>query len=190
MTGSSEYVAVPAAETQPREPSAAVTPQEQPTATSPVDSNLSHKVKAGLSDLVHPTELPTVVDAPEESTTSLPISSIYTTSSTQPIADSTIPHKTGTSKPYDPNHQNVFEKVLSFVFDGPKGSRSAREAKELREWEAQDRDETVERTPEQERERQRRMQKRRDIRMGGDGLRENDLAKGGPGSAGLGLISG
>lgn len=73
--------------------------------------------------------------------------------------------------------RSLREKILSFVLDGPPGTASSRNERELRQrWDEDKLD--IPRTPQEEKERQERMKRRREIIGGGDGLRTNDMQKG------------
>lgn len=83
--------------------------------------------------------------------------------------------------------RSISEKVISFIFDGPSGTASKRNERELREKWDEDKRDDIPRTAEEEKQRRARMKKRAEIVGGGDGLRTNDLRKGGFGGAGLGV---
>lgn len=71
------------------------------------------------------------------------------------------------------------------MFDGPSCTRSSKLERELREkWEEDELD--IPRTEKEEKERQARIQNRREMMGGGDGVRTNDMPKGGWGGAMLG----
>ncbi len=75
---------------------------------------------------------------------------------------------------------------MSEIFDGPSGTRAHKNEKELREtWE----DDKLEkpRSEQDEKVRQERNTKRGEMVGGGDGVRTNDLQKGGWGGAMLGV---
>lgn len=74
---------------------------------------------------------------------------------------------------------------MSVLFDGPSGTESQRNAKEMREKWEEDKLE-IPRTEKEEKARQARNKKRAEISGGGDGVRTNDMQKGGWGGAMLG----
>jgi hypothetical protein len=84
------------------------------------------------------------------------------------------------------NSRSLVEKLLSFMFDGPSGTRASKNDRELRDKYEEDKLD-VPRTEEEERQRQKRVQKRADIVGGGDGVRTNDMQKEGWGGANLAL---
>jgi len=73
------------------------------------------------------------------------------------------------------------------MFDGPSGTDSSKLDRELREKYDEDKRDDILRTEKEERERQARRKKRAEIMGGGDGVRTNDMQKGGWGGAGLAL---
>ncbi|KAF4625299.1 hypothetical protein G7Y89_g12872 [Cudoniella acicularis] len=91
-------------------------------------------------------------------------------------------------KPLNPsksNKRSLGEKILSAIFDGPSGTESSKLGRELREkWEEDKLD--IPRTEKEEKERQARILKRNEMIGGGDGVRTNDMQKGGWGGAMLG----
>lgn len=92
---------------------------------------------------------------------------------------------TTTKSPKDKNKRSLGEKIMSLIFDGPSGTDSQREAKNLRDkWEEDKLD--IPRTEKEEKARQARNKKRAEISGGGDGVRTNDMQKGGWGGAMLG----
>lgn len=84
------------------------------------------------------------------------------------------------------NKRSIGERIVSFMFDGPPGTASKKNERALREKWEEDRVE-IPRTEEEEKQRRIRMQKRAEITGGGDGLRTNDMQKGGFGGANLGV---
>lgn len=76
---------------------------------------------------------------------------------------------------------------MSFIFDGPSGTDSSKLARELREKYEEDKRDDIPRTAREEKERQERIKKRGEIVGGGDGVRTNDMQKGGWGGANLAL---
>jgi len=78
-----------------------------------------------------------------------------------------------------------FERILSAIFDGHPGTAAAKAERELKEKFEEDKLD-IPRTEKEERERRARMMKRGEIVGGGDGVRHNDMQKGGWGGAALG----
>jgi hypothetical protein len=105
----------------------------------------------------------------------------YSKSSETPsLTDLKSPSATKKSK------RSLGEKIMSFIFDGPPGTESSKNARELREKYEEDKLE-IPRTEKEEKERQARIKKRSEIIGGGDGVRTNDMQKGGWGGANLGV---
>jgi len=84
------------------------------------------------------------------------------------------------------NKRSIGEKIMSAIFDGPSGTQSSKNERELREKYEEDRLD-IPRTEQEEKERQARIRKRADINGGGDGVRTNDMQKGGWGGSALAL---
>jgi hypothetical protein len=76
---------------------------------------------------------------------------------------------------------NMFERMFEKLFYGPSSFGSGKVERGMKENRDQDRIDNPEvpRTAKEERERQKRLEKRVEIAGGGDGLRHNDMKKGG-----------
>lgn len=96
------------------------------------------------------------------------------------------PPNTSISTPTLKSKTSIGEKVASFIFDGPSTGENARNVKDLSEKWDEDKRDDIPRTEKEEKERQKRIKKRSEIMRGRDGLRTNDMAKGGWGGAMMG----
>ncbi len=89
--------------------------------------------------------------------------------------------------PKNSQKRSLGEKIMSLIFDGPSGTESSKTDRELRDKYEEDKLDDIPRTEKEERERQARIKKRAAMVGGGDGVRTNDMQKGGWGGAGLAL---